>query len=124
MLKKAGSHVEKLFRKSHTSRQATEGALNASATAAASGTTESKENSAPATRNVIELVKKLDEVIAGLGTSGPSLCFYCDVILRTLGDFFADGEFPVDQTFVESLLDQAEKLPQYTLPRNGPDWRW
>jgi hypothetical protein len=78
MLRKAGSHVEKLFRKSHSSRQATEGALNASATAAASGTTESKGNSAPATRNTIELVKKFDEVIAGLGTSGPSFCFYCN----------------------------------------------
>ncbi len=116
--------MEKLFRKSHASRQATEGALNASATTAASGTTESKENSAPATRNVIELVKKFDEVIAGLGTSGSSLCFYCNVILRTLGDLFADGEFPVDQTFIERLLDQAEKLPQYKLPRDGPDWRW
>ncbi len=72
MLKKAGSHAGRLFRKSHTSRQATEGVLNASATAAASGTTESKGNSAPATRNAIELVKKFDEVIAGLGTSGLS----------------------------------------------------
>jgi 2-phospho-L-lactate transferase/gluconeogenesis factor (CofD/UPF0052 family) len=53
-------------------RQATEGVLNASATAAASGTTESKENYAPATRNAIERVKKFDEVIAGLGTSVPS----------------------------------------------------
>ncbi len=75
MLKKAGSHAGKLFRKSHTSRQATEGMLNASATAAASGTTESKGNSAPATRNAIELVKKFDEVMAGLGTSGLSFCF-------------------------------------------------
>jgi hypothetical protein len=76
MLKKAGSRVERLFRKSHTSRQAMEGGLNASATAAASGTTESKENSAPATRNAIELVKKFDEVIAGLGTSGSSFHLY------------------------------------------------
>jgi hypothetical protein len=76
MLKKTGSRVERLFRKSHTSRQATEGGLNASATAAASGTTESKENSAPATRNAIELVKKFDEVIAGLGTSGSSFRLY------------------------------------------------
>ena len=78
MLKKAGSRVEGLFRKSHTSRQATEGVLSASATAAASGTTESRGNSAPATRNAIELVKKFDEVIAGLGTSGPS--FVCTAL--------------------------------------------
>jgi hypothetical protein len=72
MLKKAG----KLFRKSHTSRQATDIGLNASATTAASGTAESKGNSAPATRNVIELVKKIDEVITGLGTTGPFFLLY------------------------------------------------
>ncbi|KAF0634750.1 hypothetical protein FPSE5266_20417 [Fusarium pseudograminearum] len=103
MLKKAGSRIEKLFRKSRTSRQATERGLNVSAIAAASGTTESKGNSAPATRNAVELVKKFDEVIAGLGKS--------------------DGEFPVDQTLLERLLDQAERLPQYKLPPDGPDWR-
>ncbi len=77
MLKKAGSHVERLFHKSHTSRQGTEEVLNASAIAAASGTTESKGNSAPATRNAIELVQKFDEVIAGLGTSGRVFRLYC-----------------------------------------------
>lgn len=76
MLKKAVSPIEKLFRKSHTSRQATERSLDVLATAAASGTTESKGNSAPATRNAVELVKKFDEVIAGLGSSGPYIRLY------------------------------------------------
>jgi hypothetical protein len=40
-MKKARSRVEKLFRKSYTSRQATEGVLNASVTAVASGTAKS-----------------------------------------------------------------------------------
>ncbi|KIL84691.1 alpha beta-hydrolase [Fusarium avenaceum] len=102
MLKKAVSPIKKLFRKSHTSRQAAERALDVLANAAASGTTESKGNSAPATRNAAELVKKFDEVIAGLGSS--------------------DGEFPVDQTLMERLLDQAERLPQYKLPLDGADW--
>ncbi|KAK5744774.1 hypothetical protein LTR17_001850 [Elasticomyces elasticus] len=93
--------VEKLFRKSHTSRQATKTGLDASATVAASGTAESKENSGPALRNAAQVVKKLDEVIAAIGTT--------------------DGEFPVDQNFMQRLLDNAEKLP-YKLPPAGPDW--
>jgi hypothetical protein len=70
MFKKAGKAAEGLFRKSKASRQLTVAAIEGSTEATTSGTKESRENSAPASRNVLEVARKLDDVLTALETSG------------------------------------------------------
>jgi hypothetical protein len=70
MFKKVGRAAERLFRESKTSRQEAVSAVEVSAAITASGTKESKENSAPASRNMLEVAKKLDDVLTALEISG------------------------------------------------------
>jgi hypothetical protein len=70
MFKKAVKVAEGPFRKSHASRQTAAALGQGSAEVNASGTTESRENYAPASRNIVEVAKKLDDVFTAVGPSG------------------------------------------------------
>ena len=62
--------VERLFRKSHTSRTATAIGIRGSATAAeTSGTGETRQQWAPASRNAVELIEGWDEVLSAIDPS-------------------------------------------------------
>ncbi|KAK0710602.1 Alpha/Beta hydrolase protein [Lasiosphaeris hirsuta] len=88
------------FFKSHSSRQIAIASTEASAEAAASGpTTESKENSAPASRNVVEVARKLDDILSSL-----------------------DGELPVNQSFLDTLKGAAARYPECNLPVTHEAW--
>jgi hypothetical protein len=68
LLKKFAAKAEKLFRKSHGSRDATATTLQSAAAGAdASGTEGTRQQWVPATKNAVELVKKFDEVLLALG---------------------------------------------------------
>jgi len=61
--------LARAFRKSHGARQAMITSLDASATTAGVSGGESAGNSAPASRNVAEFARKVDDVLNGLESS-------------------------------------------------------
>jgi hypothetical protein len=115
--------VEKLFRTSHASREATATTLQGSATGAeASGTEGTRQHWAPASGNTAALVKKFDEVLVALGNGKQTSELYD--IAHPPNVFLLDDSFPMDQTIYDRLVDQQARFTQYSLPADRPNYEW
>jgi len=131
MKKVLGKAAGSLF-KSHSSRRIAIASTEGSAKAAASGpTTESRENSAPASRNVVEVARKFDDILCSLGRSiCQSACSRsCQepdpkLPLPRLTNAFQEGGFPVDQSLLDTLKVTGARYPEYSLAVTHKAWDW